>query len=502
MRAVIYSRVSRDDSGEARSNQRQEDDCRKLAEIRNWTVIETCRDVSISAYQSGRKHPGWERVLDLMDSGGVDVVIAWKLDRITRTVNELTKIVARCRSTDVAIVTTEGDLDLSNETGKMVATILGAVAEQEVERKAARQRLSNAQRRSEGKPWRSGWVSFGYDRDKNVVPEQAAMIRQAAESVLNGGSLKGVARTWRESGVTTPRSTKGADGWTHNGVKSILLNPVNAGFLTYRGEEIGRGSWEPILEETAFRQLQALLGNPERRTYEGNGRRAENLLSGIATCAVCDRPVVGGVSNSRKVYKCTNPQGEHLTTDRAEADAFVLNALTLKQEWAMYSVLPDAAPVAGQDQLMESVTALDRREAAITEQFSRGRIEHETWTVAISAIASQRKEMRERLSRIEGEERTASALAMARVSNFMSLSLADKRMTLRSIVKVQLHPRNRRRNVPIGEQVTVWNGTNSIISSPIIAGDNPDSRALEAQIIESRVAKQIASVPPGYSDDE
>ncbi len=60
------------------------------------------------------------------------------------------------RETGVSIVTTDGDLDLSTEAGKAVATILGAVAEIEVERKGARQKRANQQRRAEGKRWSSG----------------------------------------------------------------------------------------------------------------------------------------------------------------------------------------------------------------------------------------------------------------------------------------------------------------------------------------------------------
>jgi len=499
-RTIIYTRVSRDDSGEGKSNERQEADCRAFAGLRSYEVVGVEKDVSVSAY-SGKARPGWNRVLDAVRSGEVDVVLAWKVDRITRTVRELVSIIDVCRSHGVSVVTVDGDLDLSSPQGRAVATILGSISQMEVERKGERQRSANAQRRAGGKPWRSGWASFGYDRDKQLIPQQADMIRRAADAVLDGASLKSIAREWRASGVTTPRSSKGVDGWTHNGVKSILLNPVNAGINTYRGEEIGRGEWEAILPESTLRQLQALLGNPSRRTNtRSNGRRAENLLSGIARCALCDAFVTAGSSNGSQVYKCANPKGEHLTTPRDEADQFVLDALTAGSDvFASHRVLPDAGATEGHDELLASLAALDRREGLITEQFGRGVIEEESWTLAVESIKRQREEIRARMATVDGIERTQTALSKARISNFLALSLEDKRVTLRSIADVQLHPRNRRRNVPVDQQVTVWARSPQRLS-PLIAGSHPDTLRRCDEMIEERENEKVAALGPDYVD--
>jgi site-specific DNA recombinase len=156
-RALIYTRISRDDSGEGAANERQEADCRTLAGLRGWSVVGVEADISVSAY-SGKRRPGWERVLAKVRAREVDVVLAWHMDRITRTVRELVVIADLCRETGVAIATVQGgEIDLSNDTGRMVATIIGAVAEAEVERKGARQKAANAQRRAQGKHRPSGW---------------------------------------------------------------------------------------------------------------------------------------------------------------------------------------------------------------------------------------------------------------------------------------------------------------------------------------------------------
>ena len=74
--------------------------------------------------------------------------------------------------------------------------------------------------------------------------------------MLTGTPIREIARRWREAGVSTPRSEKGANGWTHHGVRAILLNPRNAGLNTYKGEIVGPGDWTPILtEETHIRLI-------------------------------------------------------------------------------------------------------------------------------------------------------------------------------------------------------------------------------------------------------
>ncbi|MCL8025657.1 recombinase family protein [Nocardioides bruguierae] len=503
-RALIYTRVSRDDSGEGQSNQRQEESCRTFANLRGYEVVDVEADISTSAY-SGKVRPAWSRVLERVRAEEVDIVLAWKVDRVTRTVRELVSIIDLFREHNVSVVTVDGDLDLSTPQGRAVATILGSVAQMEVERKGERQRAANAQRRAEGQPWKSGWASFGYDLDKNLIPEQAEMIRKAAADVLSGQSLKGIAREWRASGVTTPRSSQGADGWTHNGVKTILLNPVNAGINTYQGKEIGPGAWEPILPESTLRQLQALLGDPARRTGKaaGSGRRAENLLSGIAKCATCGHKVQAGSSNGKKVYKCSNPSGDHLTTEREAADTFVLNALTSSAGEIFDSsrVLPDVGETEAADHLVAEIEALDRRERLITERFTDGSISEETWSLALAAAGKQREDLQARLATSGGDTRTAAALAKARIDNFLALSLSDKRLALQAIVDIELHSRQRRRNRPISEQVSVWS-RNPDRLSPLVAGNNPASLSVKQEILAERDAKVLAMLGDDYADDD
>ncbi|GAA1789313.1 hypothetical protein GCM10009795_038840 [Nocardioides hankookensis] len=499
MRALIYTRISRDATGDEAGVTRQREDCEYLARRNGWEVVRYESDNSISAYGKVRR-PAWEAVIEAIKNREVDVVVCYHIDRMTRRPLDMEMFIELSETTGVQIATVTGKYDLSTDDGRMHARFMSAIARGEVDRKGARQKRANAQRRAAGKPWTSGWASFGYDLEKRVIPEQAAMIRKAADDVLAGASLKSIARAWRDSGITTPRSSKGADGWTHNGVKTILLNPVNAGILTYRGDEIGPGAWEPILSEDTLRQLQALLRQPDRRTNHSPGRTPQNLLSGIARCARCSSTVVAGSSNGKKVYKCSSSEGDHLSTLRDEADAFVLEALTAHEVFASRAILPASGGHADQDALMADLAELDRREATITERFGLGRINEQAWLRALESIGGERDSLEDQLARTQGEARTAAALAAARIQGFLALSLPAKRLTIKSIVEIELHPRERRRNVPIDKQVTIWARSEKRLS-PLISGTNPNSVVRATELVDRRDAAKIEALGPDELDE-
>lgn len=453
-RVVIYTRISRDDTGEGAANERQRQDCETLAALRRWTVVGYEEDISISAY-SGKFRPGWNAVVERMKSGSVDIVAAYHIDRITRTVRELTEIIALGQAHGVGIATVNGDIDLTNDTGKMVATILSAVAEQEVERKGARQRRANQQRAADGHPWKSGWRAFGFTLDGQQVPEEAALIREAADLVLDGAPLRSIVKRWKGLGVTTPRSSKGVDGWTHNGVRSILLNPRNAGIATYKGEQIGKGNWEPIFSEETHMLLVAKLTNPSRLTRPvSRGRTASNLLTGIATCGTCGETVQGGTGHKGGlIYQCKN---YHVSTLREEADAIVRDAFAASVALTRPGLLmPIRKPTSPRD-LWEEAERLRNRLNDASTSYANERITLEQLETVSTSLRKKLEAVETQAAEVAGGEDDLFALRAESVNKFLDLNMEGQRAILSRLAVIVLYPKGRgRRNVPIDQQVTV-----------------------------------------------
>lgn len=489
-RAVIYTRISRDDTGEARSNQRQEAECRRLTDYRRWEVVDVVEDVSMSAY-SRKPRPGWQRVLRMVEAGEVDVIVAYHLDRITRNMLDLEHLLNLSQETGVGVATVLGDIDLTGDMGRMLARILAAVAQGEVERKGARQRLANQQRRAEGHRWASGWRPFGYELDGSIVPEEAELIRSAADAVLRGTPIREIARRWREAEVSTPRSQKGADGWTHNGVRSILLNPRNAGHNTYKGEIVGPGNWEPILSEDTHIQLVAKLTDPARKTNKSTGRPPANLLSGIAECASCGEKVTGGtVGRTRQVdgkrvstgervavYKCPN---NHLSVDREAADNLVVSAFAMAVRFDLRTsqLMPVHREGSNASALAEQAERLTDDIKALATSYADGRITLDQLELATAALRARLATVEAEIAELEDGGTDILQLVTGNVDEWLTLSTDARRRVLDRLARITLYPKGRgRKNVPIRHQVTMdlvtyWDdGTERLIPA---LGERPD----------------------------
>ena len=102
---------------------------------------------------NGKPRPAYQRMLDDVRADRVERIVMWHADRLYRQPRELEDLIDLCNAHNVALATFSGDLDLSNDTGRMVARLLGAVARAEIERKSARQVRSARQRAEQGRPW-------------------------------------------------------------------------------------------------------------------------------------------------------------------------------------------------------------------------------------------------------------------------------------------------------------------------------------------------------------
>jgi site-specific DNA recombinase len=140
-RAAIYTRISKDRDGESLGVDRQEEACRKLADLLGLDVIEPpYSDNDISAF-SGKTRPDFERLVEDITAGDVDVVLCQHTDRLYRTLADLVRIFDA--GPTLLIKTIQGgDIDLSNSTGKMLATILGSVQVQESEHHSERRKFA------------------------------------------------------------------------------------------------------------------------------------------------------------------------------------------------------------------------------------------------------------------------------------------------------------------------------------------------------------------------
>lgn len=125
MRAVLYLRVSTDD--QTTDNQRE--DLERVAQHRGWTVTGIYEDAGISGSKGRDKRPGLDSMMKDASRGKFDVIMAWKLDRLGRSLQHLLDITRDLDSAHVALYMHGQDVDTTTAAGRFFYQVMGAVAE-------------------------------------------------------------------------------------------------------------------------------------------------------------------------------------------------------------------------------------------------------------------------------------------------------------------------------------------------------------------------------------
>ncbi|MGH9090585.1 MAG: recombinase family protein [Acidimicrobiales bacterium] len=307
----IYARISEDPEGNRLGVTRQEDDCRALAKIRRWTVAGVYTDNDVSAFKVKVTRPEFERMLDDLESGAIDGLVVYDLDRFARQPVDLERAIRIFdEHRDLVFATVQSDIDLSTPDGRTMSRVMVAFANKssmDTSRRLKRKHLELAQM---GIP-RSGIRPFGYEDDKVTIREsEAELIRQAAVDVLNGISMGSIARRWNERGALT--STGRA--WRQTTLRRLLISPRMAGYCLHQGKIAVDAHGErvmarrpPILDMAAWEAVCAYLTDQARTapyTHPGGYRY---LLSGLLRCGRCGNKLYASASHKTETgrrYAC------------------------------------------------------------------------------------------------------------------------------------------------------------------------------------------------------
>lgn len=304
MRTAIYVRLSEVRPGEeAVSLATQETDCRALLERKGWSIEQIYRDAGRSAWQDNRDRPAFTELLQALDAGELDAIVAWKQDRLGRRVAEVADLLDRCRRHDVALVTVNDGLDTTTPAGRMASQVIAAAAEMESANTSVRVARS-IQARAERGDAHGGPRPYGYRRENGtlvVVPEEAGVIRECADRVLQGETVGSILRDLQARGVTT--STGGP--WRRRSLLNTLRSARIAGLREYHGVE-SKGTWQAIVTTETLQELRTML---EPSPVKQPQPRSFFLSGGIATCGKCGYRLKGrtwddGPRKGRRQYHC------------------------------------------------------------------------------------------------------------------------------------------------------------------------------------------------------
>ncbi|MGP5287853.1 recombinase family protein [Glutamicibacter arilaitensis] len=443
----IYARISRDEDGSALGVARQIADCTREALRRGWPVAQQFVDNDVSA-SNGRARPEYVRMIHAVETGQIDAVIVWDVDRLTRTPAELETFINLADRHTLALASIGGDVDLATPQGRLTARIKGNVARHEVEQQSRRLKRKFDESAAAGKP--HGPVPFGYRRitktDEDgrgsyqqdvIYEEEAAMVRDWYRRIADGETLRSIANELNGRGKTT----KAGNPWVGAVIGRMLRRPAYLGLRKHRGEVVGPGNWEAIIDEDTYDRALAILSDPRR--IPPRGREPRYLGSGIYLCGKCGgvmRPVVQAKESENvraPAYSCSTCQR---TVRKMQPIDELVEMLVIER-----LSRPDAALDLSRDPsgLREAMAARD----AIVARMDGAADEYAAGTITVRQLTRITERLKGDLARAEGRvtsQQPFTALAgmtgAGAADAWAAASMERKRAVLRELVTITILP--------------------------------------------------------------
>ena len=395
-RAAIYARISDARDGDTAGVDRQLEDCQEHCKRQSYAVVDHYVDNNRSAYKPNGKRPSYDRMMQAVDAGEVDVVVVYSADRLYRRLTDLETLVERLRASDTTVEALQsGHVDLSNADGVMHAGMLAVVAKHESAKRGERVSRAARQRAEQGR-FGGGPRRFGYNANcTELVPDEADALRFAYETVAAGGTIRSVWREWQERGIKGPQGGK----LPTSQVTQLLKRPMNAGLKSYKGELLPGDSTVPaIVDVDLWRKVQAILGDPARTTAP-RGRPSKALMAGFMVCGVCGDKVYrhyrGRGRANRLAYACST---KRCTTRSGElVDTFVVGLLG---EWLAANAAKVTRP--------KAKARKSKSDPALQAEQLRGKLDDLALLLAAGDLsaadyARATKEVRARLDAVEDQ---------------------------------------------------------------------------------------------------
>jgi DNA invertase Pin-like site-specific DNA recombinase len=270
LRCAIYTRKSTEHGldQEFNSLDAQREACEayiKSQASQGWKLLPQHYDDP--AYSGGNlERPALKRLLREIELGRVDVVVVYKIDRLTRSLADFAKLVEAFDAKSISFVAVTQQFNTTTSMGRLTLNVLLSFAQFERELASERVRDKVAASRKKGK-WTGGSVPLGYDaKNKKLVinKSEADTVRTIFGLYLELKSFgKLVAELDRRKIITKRRSTKvtkfqGGIPFTYGPLAHFLKNRIYLG-ETHHGGKWFKGEHEAILERQTFEQVQDIL---------------------------------------------------------------------------------------------------------------------------------------------------------------------------------------------------------------------------------------------------
>ena len=290
VRCAIYARVSTDQGLEQDFNSLDAQYDASQAYIRSqahagWTLLRAKYDDG--GFSGGNiDRPALQQLLQDVQAGKIDVIVVYKVDRLTRSLADFAKLVELFDQHSVSFVSVTQQFNTTTSMGRLTLNVLLSFAqfEREVTSERIRDKISASKRRG---LWVGGMAPLGYDtkgRKITINEAEAEGVRTIFRSYVKLGSLNLLMADLRKRNVVTKvrglktGETVGGIPFTRGSLAHLLRNRFYVGQVEFKGEVLG-GEQPPILDRDLFDAVQAKL-DEQVNNHKATRTRSEALLTG------------------------------------------------------------------------------------------------------------------------------------------------------------------------------------------------------------------------------
>lgn len=311
--ARAYIRVSTDEQAQSGfSLPAQRERLQSFAKSQGWTTAQVYEDEGYSA--KDMKRPALQQLLK--DARPGEVVLVYKLDRLTRSVIDLYELMKVIDQRGLLFKSATEEFNTTTSHGRLMITLVAVLAQWERETIAERVKMGRQKKATTGE-WPGGPIPFGYRAEpsgkvrhgRNLMklvpdPERAHIVREMFERYLAGQGARGLA-IWlnEELRLASPNGGR----WQATSVVRMLTNPVFAGEVVNGRRVPGpvtrvEGDHDPIVPPDLFTKVQHLFDM--RKDMAPRHASGHYPLAGVAKCGACG----GGISYLKNkwghYYRC------------------------------------------------------------------------------------------------------------------------------------------------------------------------------------------------------
>ena len=324
--AGLYMRVSTEDQArEGFSLPEQKERLEAYCKFNDYNIVEYYKDAGISA-KTGNHRPEYERMLEDGKQGKINMFIALKLDRVTRSVKDWESLIEFTEKYNIDLALVNDKIDTTTANGKMVSRIMMSVSQNEIERTSERTIIGLEGAIKQGHiPARA---PLGYKHvDKVLVPDPLTkdIVIRIFNLYFEGWTYFRIANLFNEEKVL------GKTNWCDSGILKIISNVI------YKGDYIqGKTTNNPryfsnVVEPLVSKELWENCQVQKKKNQRNYMRSQTYIFLQKLKCPKCVRILAGGASHKIKAdkwyfyYRCENCKNNIKETDIEESIKHILS---------------------------------------------------------------------------------------------------------------------------------------------------------------------------------